>query len=201
MVVIFPPYSTIFHHIPPYFPWAKMRCTSSAWSGGSQDEPRSLGTVIRLLGQEARVPISRVILMTARIGARIKISQKEEQSVMNCDEFLWISMKIRQSFLQLISFSSVSPNCPMSIFSLEKSRDTTASPRSGRQELYFKIRELCVQDPGETHRGIDFPCFLQLMWGLHRWTNFMGTKRAALWKTFLKTQNLDSLDHNSYNMM
>ena len=49
--------------------------------GGSQDEPRSLGTVIRLLGQEARVPISRVILMTARIGARIKISQKEEPSV------------------------------------------------------------------------------------------------------------------------
>lgn len=31
------------------------------------------------------------------------------------------------------------------------------------QELYSKIRELCVQDPGETHRGIDFPCFLQLM--------------------------------------
>jgi len=28
-------------------------------------------------GQEARVPISKVILMTARIGARIKISQKE----------------------------------------------------------------------------------------------------------------------------
>lgn len=31
------------------------------------------------------------------------------------------------------------------------------------EELYFKIRELCVLDPGETHRGIDFPCFLQLM--------------------------------------
>lgn len=29
-------------------------------------------------GQEARVPISKVILMTARIGARIKISQKED---------------------------------------------------------------------------------------------------------------------------
>ena len=31
------------------------------------------------------------------------------------------------------------------------------------EELYNKIRELCIQDPGETHRGIDFPCFLQLM--------------------------------------
>ena len=54
--------------------------------GWSQDEPRSLGTVIRLLGQEARVPISRVILMTARIGARIKISQKEDAL---CDDYLW----------------------------------------------------------------------------------------------------------------
>eukprot|EP00435_Cladocopium_sp_Y103_P056261 s138_g18.t4 len=45
---------------------------------GDEPQKRSLGTVIRLLGQEARVPISRVILMTARIGARIKISQKED---------------------------------------------------------------------------------------------------------------------------
>lgn len=89
---------------------------------GDEPQKRSLGTVIRLLGQEARVPISRVILMTARIGARIKISQKEE--------------------------------------------------------LYFKIRELCVQDPGETHRGIDFPCFLQLMqWMLD--CNFGDINSAA----------------------
>ena len=158
-------------HIPPYFSWAKMRCTSwSGWSGGSQDEPRSLGTVIRLLGQEARVPISRVILMTARIGARIKISQKEEQSVMNSCEYRW-----RSGNHSVCCNSSVSHQflhvSPMSIFSI-----------AARQELYFKIRELCVQDPGETHRGIDFPCFLQLMWGLHRWRN-LGTSRAAFWKT------------------
>jgi len=89
---------------------------------GEETHKRSLGTVIRLLGQEARVPISKVILMTARIGARIKISQKEE--------------------------------------------------------LYFKIRELCVLDPGETHRGIDFPCFLQLMqWMVD--TNFGDINSAA----------------------
>lgn len=97
-------------------------CIKEEQQHDKEDEPRSLGTVIRLLGQEARVPISRVILMTARIGARIKISQKEE--------------------------------------------------------LYFKIRELCVQDPGETHRGIDFPCFLQLMqWMLD--CNFGDINSAA----------------------
>lgn len=97
-------------------------CIKEEQQHDKEDEPRSLGTVIRLLGQEARVPISRVILMTARIGARIKISQKEE--------------------------------------------------------LYFKIRELCVQDPGETHRGIDFPCFPQLMqWMLD--CNFGDINSAA----------------------
>lgn len=49
---------------------------------------------------------------------------------------------------------------------------------SQKEELYSKIRELCVQDPGETHRGIDFPCFLQLMqWMLD--CNFGEINEAA----------------------
>jgi len=49
------------------------------WGDGSGPgtEP-SLGSVIRLLSQDARVPVNRVILFAARTGARIKVSQKEE---------------------------------------------------------------------------------------------------------------------------
>ncbi|CAE7543760.1 Cabp1 [Symbiodinium necroappetens] len=48
------------------------------WGDEEEATKRSLGSVVRMLCQEARVPINRVILFTSRIGARIKISQKEE---------------------------------------------------------------------------------------------------------------------------